>query len=94
MNAVKVIGLSSKLVDNFQDLLQNPLTAEDLKNAEIVKGLAVGLTLSYIFEEDDLHRSNMNKYGVRIDFDMSMWPFVFDYKNEVGSPDVGFFRRP
>jgi hypothetical protein len=45
-----------------------------------VKGLAIGLTTSYIFVEEDLHKNNFDNNGMRIDFDMSLWPISFEFK--------------
>jgi len=57
-----------------------PVTARDLKNFRTIKGQAIGLTTSYIFEEDDLHTFNVSETGVRIDFDMSLWPITYHFK--------------
>jgi len=59
--------------------------SQDLINFRIVKGLALCLVASFLFEEDDLHRKNMSKNGKRIDFDMSFWNILYDYKYMVGS---------
>ncbi len=75
-----------------RDYIKYQVTAKDLKNYRTVKGLAIGLTTSYLFEEDDLHTGNMSKDGKRIDFDMSLWPILFDFK-ETGPID-GTFRNP
>jgi hypothetical protein len=74
------IGVSSTEIQGFESLIDNPLTEEDLENEEIVSGLAVSLAMSYFFEEDDMHRGNMSKYGQRIDFDMTLWPVFAHYK--------------
>src|SRR4029079_17964673 len=52
----------------------------NLDNYRVVKGLAIGLTTSYIFMEDDLHRNNLSKDGKRFDFDMSLWPLLYNFK--------------
>jgi hypothetical protein len=75
------VGVSVQEIPNFQSTMDDPLTEADLLNKTIVKGLAIGLTLSYFFEEDDLHRGNMSKYGFRIDFDMSVWPVLGQFKD-------------
>ncbi|MDR3492127.1 MAG: hypothetical protein P4M12_08830 [Gammaproteobacteria bacterium] len=58
----------------------------------IIKGAAIGLTASYIFMEDDLHHNNMTKDGKRIDFDMSLWPILYEFKNN-GMINLAF-RKP
>jgi hypothetical protein len=68
------------------------VTAKDLKNFRIMKGLGIGLTTSYIFEEDDCHTGNMSKDGKRIDFDMSPWPMTYKFKS-IGPLDWTF-RAP
>lgn len=73
-------AVSSKGIPDFKSISTDPLTDQDLNVEEIVKGLALGLTASYIFEEDDLHRGNMDKYGMRIDFDMSLWSILYHFK--------------
>jgi len=76
------------LEDFYERLLQTlQVTQNDFRKFRIVKGLAIGLTTSFIFIEDDLHRNNMTKDGKRVDFDMSLWPILFDHK------DLGFFNR-
>lgn len=76
------IGISLEAIPGFKSTIEEggALTEEDLKNPEIVKGLAVNLAMSYFFEEDDLHRGNMSKNGCRIDFDMSLWPIFGHFK--------------
>lgn len=74
------VGVSSQAIEGFKSTLEDPLKDDDLKNPEIVKGLAIGLMTSYLFEEDDCHRANMDKFGRRIDFDGSLWPIIGPYK--------------
>lgn len=74
------VGVSSKAMPHFKSILEDPLTDADLDDDDIVKGLAIALTTSYLFEEDDLHRRNMDKRGQRIDFDMSLWPLFSKFK--------------
>ncbi|VVC76542.1 hypothetical protein AQUSIP_18580 [Aquicella siphonis] len=69
-----------------------PVTAKDLRNYRTIKGLAIGLTTSYIFEEDDCHTGNMSKDGKRIDFDMSPWPITYKFKKT--GPIDWTFRDP
>ncbi len=40
--------------------------------------------------EDDLHQNNMSKFGKRIDFDMSIWPILYKYKDST----LIYFRKP
>lgn len=75
-----------------EDILANLLSHEDLQNFNTLKGLAEGITLSYIFEEDDCHTGNITKKGKRIDFDMSQWPLLYNFKN--GGLINYFFRKP
>jgi len=63
--------------DEFQEVT---ITKKIIRNFRIVKGLAIGLTTSYAFEEDDNHTGNMSKDGKRIDFDMSLWVICFLFK--------------
>lgn len=74
------VAVSSKAIPGFKSTLEDPLTKADLNNNEVVKGLAIGLTCSYLFQEDDLHRGNMSKDGKRVDFDMSLWTIIGEYK--------------
>ncbi len=74
----------------LQDLIKT--VSRDLINFRIVKGLALCLVASFLFEEDDLHRKNMSKYGKRIDFDMSLWNRLYSYKYMAGSFLVKFLR--
>ncbi len=60
---------------------EHHVTKDDFRKFRIIKGLAIGLTASYIFGEDDLHRNNMSKDGKRIDFDMSLWLILFGLKD-------------
>ena len=53
----------------------------DLINYRIVKGLAMGLSARYVFEEGDNHNRNMAKDGTLIDFDMSLWPILSKFKD-------------
>lgn len=68
------------------------ITAKDLRNFRTVKGLGIGLTISYAFEEDDNHTGNMAKDGKRIDFDMSLWIILFIFK--ITGPVDWAFRDP
>lgn len=86
-------GVSSVAIPDFKSTMEDPLKEEDLNNDSIVEGLALALTASYIFEEDDLHRGNMSKTGMRIDFDMSLWPILYNFKEGQFIIDW-VFRRP
>jgi hypothetical protein len=59
---------------------EQKITEQDIKRYRTVKNLAVTLTTSYIYMEDDLHRNNISKDGLRIDFDMSLWPIFYMFK--------------
>jgi hypothetical protein len=62
----------------YQDLTsQLKITREEFERFCDLKGLSIGLGVSYIFEEDDCHQNNISKDGKRLDFDMSMWPLVY-----------------
>lgn len=74
------VAVSSQAIPGFKSTLEDPLTDADLLKEDVVEGLAVGLTTSYIFQEDDLHRGNMSKSGQRVDFDMSLWPLIGEFK--------------
>lgn len=74
------VGVCVQEIPGFRSIIDDPFTESDLENKDIVKGLANILTLSYIFQEDDLHRGNMSKYGLRFDFDMSVWPILGKFK--------------
>lgn len=74
------VGVSLQEIPDFQSTMDDPLAEKDLSDKSTVKGLAVILALSYILEEDDLHRGNMSKLGFRIDFDMSLWPVLGNFK--------------
>lgn len=69
-----------------------PITAKDLRNYRIVKGLAIGLSTTHIFCEDDCHTGNITKDGKRIDFDMSPWPITSKFKKT--GPVDWTFRDP
>lgn len=69
-----------------------PITAKDLRNYRIIKGLAIGLTTTHIFCEDDCHTGNITKDGKRIDFDMSPWPITSKFKKT--GPVDWTFRDP
>lgn len=65
------------------------VTVKDLKNYRMIKGQAIGLTASYVLGEDDCHRGNISKYGIRIDFDMTLWWILCKFK-ESGIVDWTF----
>lgn len=69
-----------------------PIKARDLRNYRTIKGLAIGLTTSYVFEDDDCHTGNISKDGKRIDFDMSPWPITYIFKKT--GPIDWTFRDP
>lgn len=80
-------------------IFSTPLS--DVLNYQMLKGLAIGLTTSFIMEEDDTSRNNMSKYGERLDFDMSLWPILYFYKEAISRIDWIFrqtidwaFRKP
>ena len=68
------VGVLSKGIPNFKNLIQDPLTQADIE--KYAAELAKALVLSYIMQEDDLHRGNMSKKGKRVDFDGSLWPLL------------------
>ncbi|MHB1947522.1 MAG: hypothetical protein ACYCQI_05350 [Gammaproteobacteria bacterium] len=73
--------VKKQMIDFFVDAeIKNSLTKKNLEAYRIIKGLAITLTTSYIFWEDDLHQNNLSKYGKRIDFDMSLWPITYLFK--------------
>jgi hypothetical protein len=72
-------GEIKKLRDDIY--LSKKINFKDLECYRTVKSLALSLTTSYIFMEDDLHRNNFGKKG-RLDFDMSFWPFFHDFKTK------------
>lgn len=76
----KSVGVSVAEIPNFSSIKESPLTELDLENEEILKGLAICMVLSWFFAEDDLHRGNMDKFGHRIDFDMSLYPVTGYFK--------------
>jgi len=86
------VSIYSKKLEDFEPTINSPLKAEDLESKKVVIGLAYCLMASFIFEEDDLHRGNMEKDGRRIDFDMSLWPIISKYK--VLSQGDYWFRLP
>ncbi|OGT35736.1 MAG: hypothetical protein A3F11_05150 [Gammaproteobacteria bacterium RIFCSPHIGHO2_12_FULL_37_14] len=77
-------------LDNMDrnDVLQEKIFGKDFKisvtdliNYRIVKGLGMGLSARYVFEEGDNHNRNMAKDGTMIDFDMSLWPILSKFKD-------------
>lgn len=74
------VGIGVQEIPGFRSIIDDQFTVNDLPNKDIVKGLANILALSYLFQEDDLHRGNMSKYGFRFDFDMSVWPVLGYFK--------------
>lgn len=81
-----------KKIENFYIELESKhnIRKPELNNFRIVKGLACSLTTSYIFMEDDLHQNNLTKTGKRIDFDMSLWPLLYHYKDS----NLTYLRKP
>lgn len=77
----KYVGVSVTEIPGFSSIKESPLTENDLKNEEVLKGLAICMVLSWFFAEDDLHRGNMDKFGHRIDFDMSLYPITGYFKD-------------
>lgn len=55
-------------------------TGKDLAHYRMIAGLAVGMMASLINKEADLHRGNINREGIRLDYDMSWWEFLFEHK--------------
>lgn len=70
------------------------LTPAEVERYRIVKGLGIGLTISYIFMENDLHRNNMSKYGKRVDFDMMLHSILYDFKDKDYFERIFGFRQP
>lgn len=69
---------------------KHSISEKQLRRYRIIKGSAIALTASYIFEEEDLHQNNWSKFGHRIDFDMSFWPLMYNFKDET----LVVFRKP
>jgi hypothetical protein len=81
------------LLEFYKELYEGQnISKDDLKKYRKIKGLAYVLMLSYIFKEDDLHQNNFSTDGYRIDFDMSLWPLLYDFKDS--NIYVYFARRP
>lgn len=80
----KKLNAEKSIITNLQSRLLASLsiTEKEFSNYRIVKGLAIALTTSYIFMEADLHQNNLSKYGKRIDFDMSLWRILYDFKED------------
>ena len=85
------VGLSVRAIPDFRSTFDEALTIEDLKNPDRIASIAIGLALSIFFEEDDLHRGNIDKNGKRIDFDMSLWPLMGKFK---GGSVIDWMARP
>ncbi len=70
--------LAESFTKFFEDLTATlKINKQEFKRFRDLKGMAIGLTASHIFEEDDCHQNNISKDGKRVDFDMSMWPLVY-----------------
>jgi hypothetical protein len=67
--------LNAKKIQEFYSTLC--MTNNEFDRFRTLKGLAIGITSSYINEEDDLHPINISQNGKRIDFDMSFWQLVY-----------------
>lgn len=67
--------------ENFKSYLEEAPKPDDFKNREFKRGWAKGLVASFLFDEDDAHRRNWDKYGRRIDKDMSIRPITGPYKS-------------
>jgi len=76
--SAKNINMQHALYTNL--FKTNNVTKVEFERYRTVKGLAIGMTSSYIFAEDDLHQNNISKDGKRIDFDMSLWPILYELK--------------
>jgi hypothetical protein len=78
----------------YEKLKEHNVSKIEFERYRIVKGLAIGLTTSYIFVEDDLHQNNISKDGQRIDFDMSIWPILYEFKRSAVLDLDLAFRSP
>lgn len=76
-----IVGVCSQEIPNFKSFRYDRLTEEDLLNADLKKRMAIGTTASYWAQEEDYHIENGNKYGQRIDFDMTFWPLLGLFKD-------------
>ena len=56
------------------------ITAKDIQNYRIKRGLPEAHGQSWICAEADFHNKNGSRKGKRIDFDMSEWPFFSQFK--------------
>jgi hypothetical protein len=100
-SAENKMNVFDELADNTkrQHELYNHLAKDhavskiEFERYRIVKGLAIGSTVSYIFVEVDLHQNNMSKDGKRIDFDMSLWHLFWEFKDS-RIIDVFASRKP
>jgi hypothetical protein len=75
------VGVCSQEIPNFKSFRHAPLTEKDLENKELVGGMAIGSTISFLLAEEDNHIDNGNKAGQRIDLDMLCWPILGQYKD-------------
>ncbi len=56
------------------------LTAKEFDKYRMIKGLAIGHTVSYVNAEDDCHQGNISKYGQRVDFDTTFTKVLYPHK--------------
>jgi len=58
------------------------LTKAQFDSYRVLKGLAISFVSAIINQDDDFHYNNFTRYGIRFDFDMTLWPILFDYKED------------
>jgi hypothetical protein len=75
---IDAFNVSVMAIQNFYTRMENEnnISKTEFDRFRKVKGLALGITVSYIFIEDDLHQFNISSEGDRYDFDMSLWSLM------------------
>ena len=74
------VGVSSQAIPDFKSFSKAPLEQDDLEDKELVRGMAIGSTVSHILYEEDYHIDNGNKAGQRVDFDGTLWVILGHFK--------------
>jgi len=75
-NARRISGFFNRI-----ELPPHSISAKQLNNFRIRKGLAIVFATAHVFKEFDLHGGQFSKYGFRMDFDESRCDIAIRYKN-------------
>ncbi|MDX1902209.1 MAG: hypothetical protein SFW66_09455 [Gammaproteobacteria bacterium] len=82
-NFLAQVEVSEEVESFYKSIAQEyTLTKEQFDSYRVLKGFAIAFVSAILNQDADFHYNNFTNYGVRFDFDMTLWPILYDYKED------------